>query len=183
MGNAQSLADLKQQLAEAQTIYNQLVSEAANVQTSNLGSLQKAYAQILDPAQVPPLNVPLLAAFTVLLGLLVGGGLILALEYADHSIHGRGSLESSFEPNNVFVVAARPNRRERRHVAATTWAIPAPGAVGRPGQWAMLLSVATLTAGTLNMRANGHIAAGTTSRRAHDQRHGANADEAPSERR
>ncbi len=173
VGDAQTLADLKVQLADAQAIYNQLVSEATNVQASNLGSLQKAYAQVLDPASVPPVNVPLLAAFTVLLSLLVGGGLILALEYADHSIRGRGTLDDTFGPAQVLVVSSRPSRRERRHVAASAWALPAPGEMQRPGQWATLLSVAALTAGATAMQSNGHVAAGMPARRDQDLHNGA----------
>jgi hypothetical protein len=134
-----------QQLTDAQVIYTQLAGVMSTAQLSNLDTQQKAYAQVLDPAVKPPSNVTLLAAFTVLLGLLVGVGAIFAWEYFDNSLHSSTSLEDIFGETAVVQLAGRPTRRELRTVAAGTWALPAPAQnQHRPGQWPSALVVAAM---------------------------------------
>jgi len=162
--DAAVLADLKQQLADAQVIYNQLAGVMSTAQLSNLDTQQKAYAQVLDPAIKPPTNTTLLAAFTVLLGLLVGVGAIFAWDYFDNALHSRTTLEDIFGETAVVQVAGRPSRHELRNVAAGIWALPAPTqSQQRPGQWPGALVVSTLASLASKRSASDGANAATTS--------------------
>jgi capsular polysaccharide biosynthesis protein len=156
VNDAQTFADLKQQLQDAQVIYDQLASVLSTAQIANLQTTQRAYAQVLDPATTPPVNVPLLAVFTLLLGLLLGLALIFAWEYFDHSMHSPSAFESAFGAASVVEVAGRPSRRELRHVAPGSWALPAlTQARTRPGHWptVTVAAMAALTGAAVAMRA------------------------------
>ena len=135
--NAQFLTNLESELASQQTMYTQLAQAVGNTQSLALQSTQKANAQVLDSAAVPPSNTLLLIAFTVLLGLLLGLGLIFAWEYFDRSLHTSTPLEEAFGSLAVIAVAARPSSRELRQVAPAAWAQPAlpAAAASRPGHW------------------------------------------------
>lgn len=155
VNDAQTLADLKQQQQDAQVIYDQLASVLSTAQLANLQTTQRAYAQVLDPATTPPVNIPLLAVFTVLLGTLLGLALIFGWEYFDRSMHSSRSLEDIVGATKTVEVASRPSGHELRHVAPGSWALPAlPQGRTRPGRWptVTVTSLAALTGAAVAMR-------------------------------
>jgi capsular polysaccharide biosynthesis protein len=156
VNDAQTLADLKQQLQDAQVIYDQLASVLSTTQLANLQTTQRAFAQVLDTATPPPVNVPLLLLFTLLLGVLLGLALIFGWEYFDRTMHSASAFENAFGVATVVEVARRPSRRELRHVAPGSWALPAPTqARARPGHWptVTVASMAALADAAMTMRA------------------------------
>ena len=168
MQDAQYLANLQQQLDSQQTMYAQLAKAVGDTQAQALQSTQKANAQVLDPALVPPANTLLLVIFTVLLGLLLGLGLIFGWEYFDRSLRTSAPLEEAFGSLAVVSVAARPSVRELRQVAPAAWAQPAlPTAASRSGHWPVgTLALAAVAASLPRAQTEAHRSTADTTERA-----------------
>jgi len=162
MSDAQTLNSMRTQLTNDIFGYNQLAQVLSNTQLSALASQQLAFAQVLDTARVATPNMPLLLAFTLALGLLMGLGAIFVWEYFDHSVGESRTLEQVFQGVAVLPIATIPTRRELQHVATGTWAVPEPAAVAsRPGMWPALLALAATT----------DVPVATIDRDGHDQGH------------
>lgn len=134
--NALYLANLQQQLTSEQAMYTQLAQAIGTTQAQALQSTRQASAQVLDPAAIAPINLPLWTALAALLGLLAGLGLVATWEHFDRSLRSSVPLERAFGAQAVVTIAARPSTRELWHVAPVDWARPAlPPASNRDGRW------------------------------------------------
>jgi capsular polysaccharide biosynthesis protein len=114
--DAAALATLRQQLADAQAIYDQMNAVVGTQQAAALGSQTLDTAVILDPAYIPPTKWTLLVPFTVLLALLLGVGVIFGVEYFDQRVYNPNVLEKALGAP-VIVAAPLPKDKKQRQLA------------------------------------------------------------------
>jgi len=120
--DAQALATLKQQFADATAIYDQLSQVIGNQQNFAINNDTQATAVLLDPARIPPPNWFLLIPFTVLLALLLGIGVIFAVEYFDQRMFNPDQVEKLLGAPVIVAAPLKKSKGQRQLTgAAAGW--------------------------------------------------------------
>jgi capsular polysaccharide biosynthesis protein len=117
--DAEALAMLKQQLADAQAIYDQMNAVVGSQQGASLNNASLNTPVILDPAHIPPPNWLLLVPFTILLALLLGIGIIFGVEYFDQRIYNPDAIEKVLNAP-VIVAAPLKTKKQPRQLSGAT---------------------------------------------------------------